>query len=268
MNNIDPRAAISEGAQLGENVTVGPFAVIGPNVKIGDNCVIGPHVNLSGRTTIGRGTKIHVGANIGDEPQDLHYEGADSCTDIGEDCIIREYVTVHRGVEEDSHTRVGNRVMLMAFSHLGHNCQLADDVVVANASLLAGRVEVGAHAFISAQVMVHQFCHIGTYAMIGGGNAIGQDVPPYSLVQFAVVRGLNAIGVRRAGFSAETRQAIQAAIHATCFEGLARPNAIAKIRAELPQLPEIVAFADFLEKSTRGITPGLGTKHNSNENQE
>lgn len=261
--NIDPRAAISSGAQLGENVTVGPFAVIGPKVQVGDNCIIGPHVNLSGRTTIGRGTKIHVGANIGDEPQDLHYEGADSYTDIGEECLIREYVTIHRGVEEDSHTRVGNRVLLMAFSHLGHNCQLADDVVVANASLLAGRVEVGYHAFISAQVMIHQFCRIGTLAMIGGGNAILQDVPPYSLVQFAVVRGLNAVGVRRAGFDAETRQALQDAIHATCFEGLSRPNAIAKIRGELPQLPEIKLFADFLEGSQRGIMPGLGTRHNA-----
>lgn len=261
--NIDSRAAISSGAQLGENVTVGPFAVIGPKVQVGDNCIIGPHVNLSGRTTIGRGTKIHVGANIGDEPQDLHYEGADSYTDIGEECLIREYVTIHRGVEEDSHTRVGNRVLLMAFSHLGHNCQLADDVVVANASLLAGRVEVGYHAFISAQVMIHQFCRIGTLAMIGGGNAILQDVPPYSLVQFAVVRGLNAVGVRRAGFDAETRQALQDAIHATCFEGLSRPNAIAKIRGELPQLPEIKIFADFLEGSQRGIMPGLGTRHNA-----
>lgn len=263
MNNIDPRAAVSESAQLGENITVGPFAVIGPNVTVGDNCVIGPHVNLSGRTTIGRGTKIHVGANIGDEPQDLHYEGADSYTDIGEECIIREYVTVHRGVEEDSHTRVGNRVMLMAFSHLGHNCQIADDVVIANASLLAGRVEVGCHAFISAQVMIHQFCHIGALAMIGGGNGITQDVPPFSLVQFGVVRGLNAVGVRRAGFSAETRKALQDAIHATCFEGLSRPNAIAKIRQELPQFPEVVAFAEFLENSQRGIVPGLGTKHNA-----
>ena len=261
--NIDPRAAISPDAQLGENVSVGPFAVIGPNVQIGDNCTIGPHVNLSGHTTIGKGTKIFVGANIGDEPQDLHFEGAESYTDIGEDCLIREYVTVHRGVEEGSHTYVGNRVMLMAFSHLGHNCQIADDVVIANASLLAGRVEVGKHAFISAQVMIHQFCHIGTYAMIGGGNAISQDIPPYCLLQFGVVRGLNAVGVRRAGFSAETRQALQAAIHATCFEGLSRPNAIAKIRQELPQIPEVVAFAEFLENSQRGIVPGLGTKHNA-----
>ena len=146
---IDPRAAIEEGAQIGTDVTIGPFAVIGGNVRIGDGCVIGPLVVLSGNTTIGRGTRIHCGANIGDEPQDVHYKGQNSFTDIGENCIIREYVTIHRGVEEGSRTTVGNNVMLMAFVHLGHNCQIADDVIIANASLLAGRVEVGRHAFIS-----------------------------------------------------------------------------------------------------------------------
>ena len=258
---IDPRAAIAPGANIGKNVTIGPFAVIGDGVTIGDDCVIGPHAVISGNTTIGRGTKVFTGANLGDEPQDLHFTGATSYTDIGEDCIIREYVTVHRGVEEGSRTTVGNRVMLMAFSHLGHNCQIADDVVVANATLLAGRVEVGYHAFVSAQVMIHQFCRIGSLAMIGGGNRITQDIPPFCMLQEETIQGINAVGVRRAGWSHEAIDAIRDAIRITCFEGLSRPNAIETIRTTLPQTPEVLQFVAFLEGTKRGITAGRGVKN-------
>ncbi len=259
-SNIDSRAAIDPKAQLGENVTVAPFAVIGPDVCIGDNCVIGPHVNLSGHLTIGRGTQIHAGANLGDEPQDLHYTGAKAYTDIGENCIIREYVTIHRGVEEDSRTTVGNNVLLMAFSHLGHNCQVADNVVIANATLLAGRVEVGANAFISAGVMIHQFCRIGSRAMVGGGNTVTQDILPFSMYQDKAIQGINAVGLRRAEWPAEDRDAIREAIRITCFEGLSRPNAIEKIKAELPQLPPVQEFIQFLESTKRGISAGRGVK--------
>ena len=254
--NIDPRAVIEEGVTIGNDVTIGPFAVIGAGARIGDGCRIGPHVVISGNTTIGARTKIHTGANIGDEPQDLHYTGANSFTDIGEDCIIREYVTIHRGVEEDSHTVVGNRVLLMAFSHLGHNCQIADDVVIANASLLAGRVEVGYHAFISAQVMIHQFTRVGALAMIGGGNAVTQDVPPFSMLQDDAIQGINAVGLRRAGWDVAAIGAIKEALQLVCFSGLSRPNAIEEIRAKLPQLPQVEEFVKFLETTKRGILMG------------
>ncbi len=254
--NIDPRAVIEDGATIGEDVTIGPFAVIGAGARIGDGCRIGPHVVISGNTTIGARTKIHTGANIGDEPQDLHYTGANSFTDIGEDCIIREYVTIHRGVEEGSHTVVGNRVLLMAFSHLGHNCQIADDVVIANASLLAGRVEVGYHAFISAQVMIHQFTRVGSLAMIGGGNAVTQDVPPFSMLQGDAIQGINAVGLRRAGWDVETIGSIKEALRLVCFSGLSRPNAIEEIRAKLRPVPQVVEFVQFLETTKRGILMG------------
>lgn len=257
---IDPRAAVSPKAQLGCNVKIGPFACIGDGVTIGDDCVIAPHAVITGNTTIGRGTKIYTGANIGDEPQDLHFEGARSYTDIGENCLIREYVTIHRGVEEDSRTVVGNNVLMMAFSHLGHNCQIADNVVIANASLLAGRVEVGARAFISAQVMIHQFCRVGTLAMIGGGNTLVQDVPPFCMVQDKAIQDINAIGLRRAGWPSETRDAIRKALHIACFEGLGRPGALAKIAEEVPQLPEVKLFMEFLETTKRGMLSGRGVK--------
>lgn len=256
MSTIDPRAAIEEGAIIGNDVTVGPFAFIGKNVKIGDGCVIAPHVVLTGNTTIGKGTKIHCGANIGDEPQDVHYNGQNSFTSIGENCIIREYVTIHRGVEEDSCTTVGNNVMLMAFVHLGHNCQIDDEVIIANASLLAGRVHVGRHAFISGMTMVHQFCRIGTMAMVGGGSKIGQDVPPFSIVQADAIQGINAIGLRRAGWKLETINAIKEAVKISCLEGFSRPNAIEKIKNELPDIPEVRTFVDFLEGTKRGLLTG------------
>ncbi|MGN0867644.1 MAG: acyl-ACP--UDP-N-acetylglucosamine O-acyltransferase [Oligosphaeraceae bacterium] len=254
--NIDPRAAIQEGASLGNNVTIGPFAVIGKDVVIGDDCVIGPHVNLSGHTVIGRGTRIHCGANIGDEPQDVHYHGQESLTRIGEDCVIREYVTIHRGVEEGSDTSVGNKVMLMAFTHLGHNCQLQDNVIIANASLLAGRVEVGRGAFISGATLVHQYCRIGTMAMVGGGSRIVQDVVPFGIVQENAIQGINAVGLRRAGWSAETINTIKEAVKIACLEGLSRPNALEKIASTLPDLPEVRLFREFLEGTRRGLLTG------------
>ncbi|MBR5024825.1 MAG: hypothetical protein IKX48_07140, partial [Victivallales bacterium] len=155
--SIDPRAVIAPGAKIGNNVDIAPYAIIDEHVTIGDNCQIGPHVYLTGHTTIGKGTEIHAGAVIGDKPQDVSFDEATvSYVDIGENCRIREYVTIHRGTEQDSHTVVGDRVMLMAFSHLGHNCKIGNDVIIANATLLAGRVEVAEHATISAGVMIHQ----------------------------------------------------------------------------------------------------------------
>lgn len=257
---IDPRAAIAPGAQLGAEVEVGPFAIIDENVVIGDNCKIGPHVHLTGHTTIGANTKIHAGAVIGDAPQDLYYNGEVSFTDIGEDCVLREYVTIHRGTEEGSRTTVGKGVLMMAFSHLGHNCVIGDHVVIANASLLAGRVEVGPRAFISAGVMIHQFVRVGRLAMIGGGNGIGQDIPPFCMLQNEQVQGPNVVGLRRAGLSENARASIRQAIKLYFLFGLSRMGAIERIRAEVPPCPEVDEFIDFVLQTKRGISPGRRLK--------
>lgn len=265
---IDPRAAISPKAQLGNNVTVAPFAVIEDNVVIGDNCTIGPHAHISGYTTIGENTSIHAGAVIGDEPQDLSYKGQKSYTEIGKNCIIREYVTIHRGADEESKTVIGDNAMLMAFSHVGHDTVIGKRSVVANSTLLAGHVTVGDNAFISAGVMVHQFVRIGRLAMVGGGNTVLQDVPHFCLLQWDQIQGPNIIGLRRAGWDETTRNTVRAAIKTYFFEGLARLNAIAKIQETYQQLPEIVEFIDFVQNTKRGIAPGLNTKphHRSNDN--
>jgi len=257
---IDPRAAIAPGAQLGAEVEVGPFAIIDENVIVGDGCKIGPHVHLTGHTTIGANTKIHAGAVIGDAPQDLHYNNEISYTDIGEDCVLREYVTIHRGTEEGSRTTVGDGVLMMAFSHLGHNCVIGDHVVIANASLLAGRVEVGPRAFISAGVMIHQFVRVGRLAMIGGNNAIGQDIPPFCMLQHEQIQGPNVVGLRRAGLSENARAAVRQAIKLYFLFGLSRMGAIERIRAEVPSCPEVEEFIDFVLKTKRGISPGRRLK--------
>ena len=252
-SKIDSRAVISTSAVIGDNVEISPFAVIEAGVQLDDGCKVGPHAFLTGDTRIGKGTVIHTGAVIGDAPQDLNYKGARSQTEIGENCIIREYVTIHRGTEEGSCTRVGNNVMLMAFSHLGHNCQIGDNVVVANATLMGGRVEVARNAFISAGCMAHQFVRIGRLAMIGGGNAVGQDVPPFCILQDNCIQGINAVGLRRANFSDQVKEAIKEAVRIYFFEGLNRINALEKIRTEVPQLPEIAEFCQFVEGTKRGI---------------
>jgi UDP-N-acetylglucosamine acyltransferase len=258
--SIHPTAVIDPQAELGTGVQVAPYAVIEANVRVGDGCIIGPHVHLSGHTTIGAGTRIHAGAVVGDRPQDLHYADQITYTDIGSHCVIREYVTVHRGTVEGSRTVVGDQVMLMGFVHLGHNCQIADGVVVANGSLLAGHVHVGPRAFISGSVLVHQFVRIGRLAMIGGGNGIGQDVPPFCMLQFEQIQGPNVVGLRRAGMDEKARLAIRNAIKTYFFAGLNRVNAIEEIRREAAGCPEVEEFVAFIEGTKRGITPGHMTK--------
>jgi UDP-N-acetylglucosamine acyltransferase len=234
--------------------------VIDADVVVGDDCRIGPHVHLTGHTTIGRGTHIHTGAVIGDEPQDLGFKGERSYTRIGEACQIREYVTIHRGSAPESCTLVGDRVMIMAYSHVGHNCSLASAVIIANATQLGGFVEIGERAFLSGIVGVHQFVRIGRVAMIGAMNRVMQDVPPFSLVQDGCVQGANVIGLRRAGIPAPTRTAIEAAIKLLLLSGLNRPNALARIQERFGHLAEIEEMSRFVAGTKRGILRGRGRK--------
>lgn len=257
---IHPTAIVDGNAVVGERVDIGPYAVIGADVVVGDDCRIGPHVFITGHTRLGSGTVVHTGAVLGDEPQDLHYEGGRSFLEIGTNCVIREYVTVHRGTETDSKTVVGNNVMLMALAHVGHNCTIGNNVVVANVSALGGHVHIEDRAFVSASVGVHQFVRIGTMAMVGGFNRVTQDVPPYCLLQDAVVHGPNTVGLRRAGIAADTRTAIKNAIKLLYFSGLNRMNAVEKIRDEFGGIPEVDHLVDFIESTKRGLMSGRDTR--------
>ncbi|OGV63800.1 MAG: acyl-[acyl-carrier-protein]--UDP-N-acetylglucosamine O-acyltransferase [Lentisphaerae bacterium RIFOXYB12_FULL_65_16] len=251
---MHPTAIISATAQLGKGVRIGPYTVIDGHVILGDNCRVGPHVHLSGHTTIGEETVIHAGAIVGDTPQDLAYDSKSvTHTEIGRKCTIREYATIHRGSAPGSKTVVGDRSMLMGFVHLGHNCRIGSDVVIANLTVLAGHVEVEDRAFLSASVGVHQFVRIGTMAMIGAHNLILQDVPPYCLLQEGGVCGMNHVGLRRGGINQKTRLAVRGAIKVYFFSGLNRPNALATITERYRGIPEVSHFVAFVQSTKRGI---------------
>ncbi|MFA4943329.1 MAG: acyl-ACP--UDP-N-acetylglucosamine O-acyltransferase [Lentisphaeria bacterium] len=253
---IHPTAIVMPGAVLGADVEIGPYAVVDGEVTLGDRVRVGPHVHLTGRTVIGAGTRIHASAVLGGEPQDYHYQGWPTQTRIGANCIIREFVTVHRSAVEGGSTVVGDGCMLMATAHVAHDCQVGNQVVIANSALLAGHITVGDKAFISGNVSIHQFCRIGTLAMIGGGSGVGKDVPPYCLYQYGAVRGLNAVGLRRGGFDAATRLALKRAWKLFFLSGLSRPNALEALREEAAANPAVALFRDFLVTTKRGIAPG------------
>lgn len=252
---IHPTAVIDPAAHLGADVEIGPYTVVAGPVQIGDRGRIGPHCHLSGHTRIGADAEIHAGAIVGDLPQDKHFEGGDTGVVIGDGCIIREYVTIHRGTQPDTDTIIGNGVMLMAYSHVAHNCILGDNVVIANLAQLAGHVEIGDRAFLSAGVMVHQFVRIGSLVMATGGARIGRDVPPYCMVDVnGRVRGPNVVGLRRAGMEGITRKAIKDAMHTYFFSDLQPADALAKLQARDDVPEEVAAFIAFFGPSKRGIT--------------
>jgi UDP-N-acetylglucosamine acyltransferase len=244
MSTIHPTAIIEDGAVIGDNAEIGPHAVIFRGVTIGPNC------------------RIHAGAVIGDLPQDLAFEPAESFVRIGADCVVREHVTIHRGTKPGTATIVGDGCYLMVNSHLGHNAHLGNRVIVANGTLLGGYVEIGDGAFVSGNVLIHQFVRIGRLAMLSGGCGIGKDVPPFCTtigIQRNCIGGLNTIGMRRAGLSpAERTQAKQA------FALLYRSNlnvsqALDRIRQEFTDGPAM-EIVQFVAASRRGICTMRGTE--------
>lgn len=200
---IHPTAVIQPGAKLHPTVQVGAYAVIGEHVVVGPDTVIGSHVVLDGYTEVGARNQIYPGAAIGLEPQDLKYSGGNSRVQIGHDNCIREYVTVNRATYEGEVTTIGSHNLLMAYTHVGHNCVIGDHVIITNSVNLAGHIHIESQARIGGMVGIHQFVHIGRYAMVGGMARIDRDVPPYMLVEGnpSRVRTLNTIGLQRSGIA-------------------------------------------------------------------
>jgi UDP-N-acetylglucosamine acyltransferase len=201
--SIHPTAVVDPRAELASGVEVGPYAVIGAQVRIGPDCQIGAHVVLDGRVRMGRGNRVFPGACIGLEPQDLKYTGDPTGVVLGDDNTIRECVTINRATRDSQDTRVGSGNLLMAYSHLGHNCLLGDRIVIANGVAVAGHVVIGDRAVIGGMLGIHQFVHVGTLAMVGGMSRIERDVPPFTTVEGhpARVRTLNRIGLQRSGLA-------------------------------------------------------------------
>lgn len=261
---IHPSAVISSEAQLGTDVEIGPYAVIDGPVVLGDRVRIGPHAHICGHTTIGADSAVHLGANVGDTPQDHSYDGATSYVDIGEGCTIREYVTIHRGADEGGRTIIGNHVLLMGFVHVAHNCIISDHVNVANNTIIAGHIEIGEKAFISGAVAMHQFIHIGAYAMVTAQARLPKDVPPYCLLgEGDAIYGPNVIGLRRAGFDREERKAIKDTIKLFFFSDLNREDALAAIESKHAEFASTKVFCDFIRNSKRGAMRGLSKGQHS-----
>jgi UDP-N-acetylglucosamine acyltransferase len=254
---IDPSAKIDPEVELAPNVEVGPGVIIDGPSRIGAGTRILAHAYIGPFTTIGEHNLISFGAVVGYEPQDYAFPGEESYTIIGDHNIIREYVTIHRGTKPGSATRVGNHNFFMATSHLGHNTQVGDHVIVVNGAVTGGYVELADRVFISGHCLIHQFCRVGTLALMRGGSRTSRDVPPYCIMDFThTVRGLNLVGLRRAGFTTQQIAPLRQAFRLLFGQRVKLSAAIAKVKAEVPLTPEVTHLLEFIESSQRGVAVG------------
>jgi len=252
---IDEHAVVSPKAELGENVRIGPFAVVEEGVQIGENSSVASGARLARGTRVGRNVQIFSGAVLGTDPQDLKFEGEETFLEIGDGTVIREYATLNRGTKESWVTRVGKNCLIMAYTHIAHDCHIGDNVILANAVNLAGHVTIEDWASLGGMVPVHQFIRIGAHAFVGGGYRVVKDVPPFVLVMGEPLQfgGINLVGLRRRGFSPEQLTSIRHAYRIIYQSKLNVSQALARIREEMEMTTEIRSIVDFIEKSERGI---------------
>lgn len=255
MNQIHPLAYVHPEAQLGDNNIIGPFCFVDRDVVIGDNNVFQNSVTINQGARIGNGNEVFPGASLSTKPQDLKFKGEVTTCQIGDNNSIRENVTISRGTASKGTTIVGSNNLLMENMHIAHDCVVGNGCIIGNSTKFAGEVVVDDFAIISAVVLCHQFCHIGSYVMIQGGSRFSQDIPPYIIAGKEPIRyaGINLIGLRRRGFSAETIQNIHEAYRIIYQGNLTRTDAIRQIKEVLPLTPEIQYIIDFVENSQRGI---------------
>lgn len=239
-NNISPLAYVSSKAQIGNNVTIDPFAYIDDNVIIGDNCHVFPS------------------AVIGAVPQDLKYQGEETWTIIGDNCVLREFVTIHRGTASKGKTVIGTNNLIMAYCHVAHDCVLGNNIIMSNATQLAGEVVVDDYAIIGGGTLVHQFTHIGGHCMIQGGSRTSKDIPPYVIAAREPIAycGINSVGLNRRGFTPEQIHTIQEVYRLIYNSGLNTSNAIEQIEATIPATAERDYILDFIRNSQKGIVKG------------
>ncbi len=254
---IHPTAVIDPKAEIDSEVEIGPYVVIEGAVKIRRLTRIMAHAFLTGWTEIGENNEIHPGAILGGAPQDKAYKGDKTYLRVGDHNIFREHVQVHRGTTPGSSTIIGNRNFLMATAHVGHNCKLGDQVVLANGALLGGHVEVGNNVFISGNCVVHQFVRIGDYALMRGLSGTSRDVPPYAIVDWQhTVRGVNTVGLKRAGFDDQRIRALREAFRVLFRKGRNLALAMREIEDQARANPDVSALLDFIKSSKRGVCFG------------
>ena len=253
---IDPRAIVSPRARLGEGVSVGPFSIIGDDVEIGPRTTIGPHAVINGPTRMGADNRIFQFASIGEAPQDKKYKGEPTRLEIGDRNVFRECCTVHRGTTHDQGvTRVGSDGLFMAYTHVAHDCEIGDNVVLANCASMAGHVQIGDWVQLGGLCAIHQFVKIGAHAFVAGGAMVRQDVPPFIMVAGypAEPQAVNAEGLKRRGFTAEQIRHIRDAYRILYRSELKLTDALEQLRALVAAQPEIRDFVAFIEGSTRSL---------------
>jgi UDP-N-acetylglucosamine acyltransferase len=254
---IHPTALVNPNAQIGADVEIGPFSIVGPQAVIGEKTIVQSHVVIEGEVVIGNGNFIGHGAIIGVPPQDVSFSPERKTkVEIGNDNIIREYCTIHRGSADGSATKIGDKNFLMAGAHIGHNCLIGNDVIIANNCLLAGHVRVDDGAFLGGGSTFHQHMHVGRLVMVQGSSAFGKDLPPFVIAaERNYVFGLNAVGLRRAGFSAKDRDEIKAVFQLVYQSRLNVGQALEKA-ATIKFGAAAREFLDFIANARqRGICP-------------
>jgi len=258
MIQIHPTAVVDPAARIGEGSTIGPHCVIGPNVTLGDRCEVGPNCVIHGKVTLGSDNTLVSHVALGGPPQDISYAGEATEIVIGDNNTIREFVTVNRATAKGGGvTTVGSHVLLMAYSHVAHDCHVGDRVIFANAATLAGHVHVGSHSTIGAFTAVHQFCRVGEYAFIGGFSVVTKDALPFVKTVGArgeaKIYGINTIGLERKGFAAETVDALKAAYRTLFQSKMLLKDALDEVEKGLAQHREVAYLVEFIRESKRGI---------------
>jgi UDP-N-acetylglucosamine acyltransferase len=257
---IHPTAVIDPRADLAPDVSVGPYSIIGPQVSLGAGAEVGAHVVLEGRVRVGARVRVGHGAIIGGLPQDLKFrDGTPVGVSLGDDTVVREYVTIHRATREGHDTVVGRHCLVMASSHIAHDCVLGDHIIIINYAGLTGHITVGDRVTIGGHSGIHPFSRIGTYAYIGGCSKVTQDVPPFVVVDGmpATARSVNVVGMRRGGIHADSRRQVQTAFRLLYRSGLAPGAAVRRVKEELGEHPLVARLVEFVEGSKRGIVPGF-----------
>ena len=253
---VHPTAIVDPNAELGLGVTVGPWSIVGPGVTVGDGTVIGPSVLIERDTTVGNECRISKGVALGTDAQDLKFHGEQTFLTVGSGTVIREFATLNRGTAASGETVVGDNCLLMAYTHVAHDCRLGNHVVLSNAVNMAGHVTIGDWAIVGGLTPIHQFVRIGAHAFVGGASRIARDVPPYckAAVSPAKLYGLNSVGLDRRGFAPEVRSALKKTYRILFTSNLNVTQGMAQAEAEMSQIPEVQEFLAFIRESERGIT--------------
>ncbi len=255
MTDIHSTAIVSPRAELANDVTVGPYTVIEDNVRIDSGSRIASSALIAYGARLGKNVTISHGAVISTIPQDLKFEGEESTTVIGDRTVVREYATINRGTNDRGETTIGSGCLLMAYSHVAHDCLIGNNVILANSVNLAGHIEIGDNAILGGVLPVHQFVKIGAHAMIGGGFRVQQDICPYALAGGYPLKimGLNAVGLKRRGFSKESLKVLQSVFRLLFNSGLNTSQAVERIKSDLEITSEVRIVLDFIEQSNRGL---------------